>query len=361
MTQMARILIIDDEPGKQEALGKDICEWGHMVVTADTAQIGFSKAKHKTPDLILLDLKMPGMDGIDCLKLLKADAETRDIPVIIVSATADASKHLSEAIEHGADDLLTVPFGDKAVLKARINNGLQKSQQISSLKDLTNELARTIGDLDEKKARIDELLLSLFPERFAEELKESDAVKPRGFENVAVLFADIAGFTGYCDRHRSDPERVVRMLETYIERCEVLCEQNSVEKIKAIGDGFMAAAGLMKEDQTARENATNAVICGELMTRAAAEILPDGLQVRVGVHIGFVMGGKIGRKKYCFDIWGDTVNTAARVESNGVPGSVVASPNVWNLVSDRVRGSSLGMVDLKGRQSMELWRIDAIL
>lgn len=357
---MAKILIIDDERLKRESLGRDISDWGHTVISADRADVGYSKASAKQPDLILLDLKMPEIDGIECLKMLKNDPETDAIPVIIVSATAEAHKRLPEAIENGADDLLTVPFDNPAILKARINNGLDKAQQLRQLKQLNTQLTKALADVDDQKDRFDELLLALFPEKFADELKTHDRVKPRGFPNVAVLFADIAGFTAWCAQHEQEPELVVDMLEQFIEMCEQVCQDHKLEKIKAIGDGLMAAAGLIFEDHDAKTNSSNAVLCGFDIIRNSKGLLPEGLGVRVGVHMGYVMGGKIGRKKYCFDIWGDTVNTAARVESNGTPGNVVVSSAVWNEVGNFVKGASLGLVEPKGKKAMELWRIDSI-
>src|SRR5207244_975722 len=145
----------------------------------------------------------------------------------------------------------------------------------------------------------------------AAELKATDAVKPRRFERVGILFCDIVGFTAYSARR--GPEEILSHLQTLVEVFEQLCLKHDLEKIKTIGDSFMATAGLV----TRLDNpALNCVRCGLDMVAAARE-LPAGWQVRVGVHVGPVIAGVVGHRKYQYDVWGDAVTL--RAEWNKLP------------------------------------------
>ena len=172
---------------------------------------------------------------------------------------------------------------------------------------------------------------------------------------MAVLFADIVGFTPYCDAH--PPEEVVQGLRRLVQRFEDVALECGVQKIKTIGDAFMAAAGLFRSTDNP---VLDCVRCGAGLIRAAAEI-PPGRPIRVGIHFGSVMGGVVGSRQYLFDIWGDTVNTAARVEHAGQPGAVTLSAESWTQICNSCRGVSRGTIDLKGKGPMELMEFEQFI
>jgi class 3 adenylate cyclase len=169
---------------------------------------------------------------------------------------------------------------------------------------------------------------------------------------VAVLFCDIVGFTPYSAGRQ--PEEIVASLQLLFEAYEELASKHDMYKIKTIGDSFMSTAGLILP---AKNPVRNAVLCGLEMVRAAKE-LPAGWDVRVGIHAGPVVAGVVGRKQYLYDLWGDTVNTAARVESHGARGGVNVSASAWARLGDEVRGASLGVIPVKGKGEMEIFRVD---
>jgi class 3 adenylate cyclase len=129
-----------------------------------------------------------------------------------------------------------------------------------------------------------------------------------------------------------------------------------MEKIKTIGDAFMAAGGLLRPVE---HPVRNAVGCGLEMVEVAARLKAQW-QIRVGIHVGPVLTGVVGRTKYLFDLWGDTVNTASRVESNGVPGAVCVSGAAWKEIADVCRGESRGLIQVKGKGELELFRVDGL-
>jgi adenylate cyclase len=138
---------------------------------------------------------------------------------------------------------------------------------------------------------------------------------------------------------------------------ERLALRHQVEKIKTIGDAFMAAAGLL--ERPADHPVLHCVRCGLDMI-AASRRLPIPWEVRVGIHFGSVVAGVIGCRHYLFDLWGDTVNTAARMESHGIPGAVTLSQPAWEAVAQHCHGEPLGRIDIKGKGPMEMVRVDRL-
>ena len=200
----------------------------------------------------------------------------------------------------------------------------------------------------------DQLLRAILPDQIAEELKASGRVRPRRHEHVAVLFADVVGFTEYSDTY--DPEEVLEALTEITQKFEEIAERQGLEKLKTIGDSFMAAAGLLSPVL----NPDLQCVKAGLEMVAACQDLASPWTVRIGVHSGELVAGVLGSKKFLFDVWGDTVNTAARVESSGIPNGVSVSRASWNKISHACRGQSRGMVAIKGKGEMEMFLVEGM-
>ena len=155
---------------------------------------------------------------------------------------------------------------------------------------------------------------------------------PRRYEHVAVLFCDVTNFTAYCDKH--EPEDVVSRLDALFVIFERITAKHGLDKIKTVGDGFMAVAGLLHHNEDA---VGSAVRCGlEMMsTLIDAEL---GWEVRAGVHSGPVVAGVVGQERYQFDIWGDTVNVAARLVGMSAPGTVTTTREIWEAMTPAFDG-----------------------
>jgi adenylate cyclase len=201
--------------------------------------------------------------------------------------------------------------------------------------------------------RSERLLLNVLPEAIAARLKEAEGVIADGFQEATVLFADIVDFTPLSERIR--PEEVVALLDRVFSEFDELADRHGVEKIKTIGDAYMVAGGI----PVPRPDHAEAVAEMALAMRAwcadlgQAEGVP--VTVRIGVDTGPVVAGVIGRRKFIYDLWGDTVNTASRMESHGVPGEIQVTGRVF----DRLKGSYAfrprGMVPVKGKAEMEAY------
>jgi len=337
-----RILIVDDNEMNRDMLSRRLERQGFSVSAAPDGREALRLVREREFDLVLLDIMMPEMNGFQVLANLKSDEGLRHIPVIMISAL-DEMRSVVRCIEIGAEDYLAKPF-DPVLLKARIGACLEK-------KRLRDREVSYLQQIEAEKARADALLHVILPDEIVEELKATNQVKPRRHEGVAVLFCDIVGFTPYCASRT--PEEILRHLQELFEAYEELSATWRMYKIKTIGDSFMSTAGLIE----AVENPTaNAVSCGLEMVETAHN-LSAHWDVRVGIHCGPVMAGVVGRRQYLYDLWGDTVNTAARVESHGVKGAVCISGDAWPRVAEGFRGQSLGMVPVKGKGEMEIVRV----
>ena len=330
-----RILVVDDNEDNRFTLVHRLRRSGYKTVaTAINGREAVALCESRPFDLVLLDIMMPEMDGFQVLEHLKRDMQLRDIPVIMISALDDL-KSVIRCIELGAEDYLPKPF-NSTLLKARIGACLEKKR----LRDKEASYRERIKD---EKKRSDDLLNVILPSAAVRELKATGEIKPRRHEGVAILFCDIVGFTSFCDRKL--PEEVVAHLQGLVEAFEDIVERHDMEKIKTIGDAFMATAGLLHPVDAPL---LTAVKCGLDMAAAATQLEPRW-DVRVGVHFGPVVAGVVGRQQFLFDVWGDTVNVAARLVDHGSPGSVAMTHAAWQEIQDECRARSLGMIELKGK------------
>jgi class 3 adenylate cyclase len=335
----SRLLVVDDDEANRDMLARRLRRQGFEVALAANGLEALQALRADPFDLVLLDLVMPGLDGYQVLAKLKSDAALAGVPVIMISAL-DQDQSIARCIEAGAEDYIAKPF-NPVFLRARIRACLEK-------KRLREQEAAFLRQIQQEKQRADDLLHIILPRDVVAELKATGAVKPRRFENVGVLFCDIVGFAAYSDRR--PPEEIVPHLQTLVEAFEDIAARHGLEKIKTVGDSFMAVAGLLLPVPNPALHCIRAGLDMIAATRRHAA----GWQVRVGVNVGPVIAGIVGRKKYQFDVWGDTVNTAARVEQAGEPGAVCVNEPTWKLAAPHFPGTTKGPVPIKGKGTLLL-------
>jgi adenylate cyclase len=334
-----RVLVVDDDEGNREILTRRLQREGLQVTAASGGAEALRVLASGTFDLVLLDMVMPGLDGGQVLARLKAYPATAAVPVIMISSL-DQDDSVARCIESGAEDYIAKPF-NPVFLRARIAACLEKRR-------LREQEARFLAQIQAEKEHSDELLHIILPHDVVAELKATGEVKPRRFEHVGVLFCDVVGFAAYSDRR--PPEEILAHLQTLVQTFEQIAARHGLEKIKTIGDAFMAVAGL----PTALDIPALQCVRAGLEMIAAAHAHAAGWQIRVGVNVGPVVAGIVGRMKYQFDVWGDTVNTAARVEQAGEPGAVCLPAKVWTSIAREFPGEPRGRVPLKGKGEVEL-------
>lgn len=222
---------------------------------------------------------------------------------------------------------------------------------IESINRDVTELRRLEAEARAAGERIEGLLRTILPGPLVDEFRENDRVRPRRHRDVAVLFCDLAGFTAWSEAR--EPEEVVRGLGQVVLAFEAVAEAHGLQKIKTIGDSFMAAAGLLRPSE---DPVGDAVRCGLAMTRAAEGCEPPW-QTRIGIHLGDVVAGVMGERQFGYDLWGDTVNTASRLERHAVHGELALSSEAFARVAERCTARSLGRVPVKGKGELEIFRV----
>ena len=197
--------------------------------------------------------------------------------------------------------------------------------------------------------------MNILPQPIAQRLKQKSEAIADGFSDVTVLFADIVGFTQLSTT--MSPQKLVSLLNVIFSAFDQLCEKHGLEKIKTIGDAYMVVGGL----PIAREDHAKAVVDFALdMQRAVATFNADmgeSLRIRIGINSGPVVAGVIGTKKFIYDLWGDTVNIASRMESHGIPGSIQITESTFQHVKDRFQIEVLGKINVKGKGEMITYRV----
>ena len=343
MTQSARsILVVDDNLTSRLKMSMAVKQLGHLTEAAEDGVQALDQLRSGDFDLVLLDIEMPQLDGYGVLEAMKADNALRDIPVIVISAV-DEMDNIVKGIELGAQDFLPKDF-DRVLFRARVGACLEQ-------KKLRDQQASYLSQIETERRRADDLLHATLPARAVRELKETNEVKPRRFDDVVVLMADVVGFTDFCDKH--PPEMAVSHLQRLVTRFEEITLAHGMEKIKTIGDAYMATADLLLPND---DPAMSAARCALEMTQAVSE-LTDGWRVRIGFHTGPVIAGVIGRHQHLFDIWGDTVNTAARITAMAEPDTVYTSASAWARLDGRCAGQTQGALPAKGKGMLEVFHV----
>lgn len=217
--------------------------------------------------------------------------------------------------------------------------------------------------LDQAKQRIEDLLLNILPPSIAERLsdKDIDALEREGatiadnFEEATILFADIVGFTELATT--TSAAALVTLLDRVFAEFDKLSEIHGVEKIKTIGDAYMAVSGLPEPDPNHARNVADMALEMIDTVRRLREQSGFPLRIRIGVNTGPVIAGVIGRKKFIYDLWGDAVNTASRMESHGKPDTIQVSASTYEALKHDYEFDSLGQIEIKGKGEMPVWRL----
>ena len=350
-----KILIVDDQEANVVLLERMLRSAGYDSITStmDSSEVCELHRKNRY-DLILLDLQMPGMDGFRVMDSLKEIETDGYLPVLVVTAQPD---HKLRALKAGARDFVSKPF-DLAEVLIRVYNMLEVRLLHLESKKLYDQVVA------EKKVS-ERLLLNVLPYSIAERLKGRPEVTADSFteviadsfEEVTVLFADIVEFTKFSEGVSA--EVLVDVLNDIFTRFDSIADNRGLEKIKTIGDAYMAVAGLPVpvEDHAIRA-AHMALDMIEAMDHYN-EHSGHQLKVRIGIETGAVVAGVIGKRKFLYDLWGDTVNTASRMESHGVSGRIQLTDATRQRLSDPFMLEKRGAIEVKGKGEMHTWFLNS--
>ncbi len=484
------IVIVDDKPTNLGVLFDFLTDSGFKVLVAQDGESAIQKVEYAHPDLILLDVMMPGIDGFETCRRLKENESTQDIPVIFMTALSDTVDKV-KGFSLGAVDYVTKPVQQEEV-KARVTTHLiirnlqkrlqlqnlhlqqeikEKQQAQASLQEAEEKyrsifenategifqvtpegryitanpaLARILGydspeelmtkitnftqqlyvkptlreDLEALLLRYDlvsdvesqvyrqdgliiwisenirtvrnadgtllyyegtvaniterrktedalrharkqseRLLLNILPQAIAERLKKKNTTIAESFEEVTVMFADLVDFTKYSAQ--TSPTELVEMLNVIFSTFDQLAQQHRVEKIKTIGDAYMAVSGLPTPCSNHAQAIAQMALDMQDAIASYNNTTGKAFKIRIGINSGPVVAGVIGIKKFSYDLWGDTVNIASRMESLGTPGCIQVTSATYERLKDQYLFDQRQSIQVKGKGEMTTYRLIA--
>jgi adenylate cyclase len=351
-----KVLIVDDQSANVQLLVQMLRGAGYACVTSTTNSADVCSLHLKNRyDLILLDLQMPGMDGFQVMEGLKEIETDGYLPVLVITAQPS---HKLRALRAGAKDFISKPF-DLAEVLIRVYNMIE-------VRMLHMETKRLYDHVVAEQRKSELLLLNVLPQSIAERLKGRADITEDGiteviadsFAEVTVLFADVVEFTKFSQG--VSVEVLLGVLNDIFSRFDKIADARGLEKIKTIGDSYMVAAGLPLPvaDHTIRA-AYMALDMIAAMNRFN-EQSPHKLNVRIGIDTGAAVAGVIGKRKFLYDLWGDVVNTASRMESHGVPGRIQITEATQKRLGRPFVVEKRGAIDVKGKGEMDTWFLNSV-
>lgn len=330
-----RLFAVDDDSVQLSVLRTLLERQGYEVITFENGHHALAAAKAQPPELFLLDINMPEIDGITLCRRLKAVEELRDVPVIFISGLTD-TEHVVDGLNAGGVDYITKPYRGPEV-NARVKTHLA---------------------LMAERHKVETLLRNVLPDRAIRELKESGHTTPEFFHDITVFFSDFVGFTRVASE--SSAPFLINELNQLFSHFDDVIARHGCQRIKTVGDAYLAVGGNFG---SGREPAL-------ALVQAAVEIhrhlrgLRDKCsatggkflwQARIGIHTGNAVGAVVGTTKYLYDLFGDGVNTAARIQAATDSMRITVSQATWELVKDSFRFERREPVNLPGKGFIPLY------
>ncbi len=338
------VLVVDDNSLNRTLLAAGLEEEGYAVAAASNGRQALDMLQSQAFDVLLLDLIMPEMDGYQVLAETRSHPELRHIPVIVISALGELDSVI-RCIEMGATDYLTKPF-DPVLLRARMNASMASKRLHDAEQAHTQAIQR-------ERERADQLLLNILPEPIAERLKQGEKQIIQYFPDVSVLFADVANFTHWAAQRA--PLELLEILSSVFSTFDSLVEQCGVEKIKTIGDSYMAACGLPVAQPDHLERIADLALAMQQAYTSLPIIQREKLSLRIGINCGPVIAGVISQRKFAYDLWGDTVNTASRMQTHSQPNQIQVSELVYQRLNGAYALTSNAPIPVKSKGTMQTY------
>jgi adenylate cyclase len=346
----AKILIVDDLPANVLLLERMLGEAGYASIasTLDPRAVCGLHEKNRY-DLIVLDLQMPGMDGFEVMEGLKKIETEGYLPVLVITAQPD---HKLRALRAGARDFISKPI-DVAEVLMRVHNMLEVRLLQAEIRRKNDELKKLFDQVVAERKVSERLALQVPADSIAVRLQARPDVTPDSFVDVTVVIADVVGFAELTPA--VSPERLALVLDEIFTGFDGLAKERGLRKIKTLGNSYMAAAGV---PVAAGDHAVRAAHMALDMVAALDrfdERSGSALQVRIGIATGAVVAGVIGKRMYVYDVWGDAVNTASRMESHGVAGRVQVAESTRRLLGDPFLLEERGALEVAGKGDLKTW------
>ena len=328
------VLVVDDEEQNRMLLRDPLEARGYEIAEAENGAQALQKTAERPPDVILLDLMMPKLDGFEVCRRLRKDAKTAHIPVLMITALSERKERLM-GIEAGANDFLNKPIDIQDVI-LRVGNAVY---------------AKHLYDqLQVEKEKSEQLLLSILPKPIAERMKNGETNIADSYPDVTVMVADLVGFTTLSAH--IGPEETVQLLNEIFSAFDLLTEKHGLEKIKTIGDAYMVAGGLLLPRPDHAEASAELAIALRDEIEQYNEQYNTSIRIRIGICTGPVVAGVIGRRKFAYDLWSETVNLACRLETSGEAGKIQIAESTYERLKHKYHFGKNQSADAKGPDNM---------
>jgi adenylate cyclase len=336
------ILVVDDNESILDLLARQLSRDGHTVSSCSSGEAALARMGRERFDLVLLDLMMPDVNGLEVLRRMKAEPRLASLPVVMISALDEAESAV-RCIEAGAEDYLSKP-PNPILLRARITSALDR-------KFLRDRDQATTQKLRAEQERSERLLRNVLPGPVVDRLRAGETVIADHFDEVTILFCDLVGFTGLTSR--LPPGRILELLNSIFSGFDELAAEYGLEKIKTIGDAYMVAGGLPGPHPNHVAAVAEMAMRMPGIVTAASRAIGQQLDLRIGIDTGPAVAGIIGIQKFVYDVWGDTVNTASRMEHHCEPGRVHVTEAVMTGLGSLFDYDALAPTEVKGKGVMQ--------
>ena len=340
-----KVLVVDDSRTLRNLLIRELTLIGITNISeAIDGNDAIDKIRNEAFDLVLLDMEMPELDGLETLKIIKLTPEFQYLPVIVISGSEQFERTI-ECIQIGAEDYLPKPY-NPVLLQARVFSSLERKRLRNLDFDRIIQLQHEKELLNIEQIKTEKLMLNILPKPIAERLKKGESNIAGSYPEVTILFSDLVGFTKIASQKTAT--ELVRLLNDLFSRFDIRAENIGLEKIKTIGDAYMAVGGLpIPRPDHAQIVAKMAL--GMYEDLAAFNVANDiDINMRIGINSGPVVAGVIGFTKFSYDLWGNTVNTASRMESSSEAGRIQITPITRELLEDFFEIEERELVECKG-------------
>lgn len=341
-----KILIVDDMRIITELVASLLSELNEdfLCLVASNGKEACRMAQSEKPDLIIMDWEMPEMSGYDALLKIKKNESTKNIPVIISSGFSE-SENIKQALEAGAIDYVRKPI-DGIELIARVRSVLTLSSTYNKLREQSDLITK-------ERQRTENILKGYLPETLADEIINHGFSKPKRYKNVSVLFADLVDFTS--STNKMSAKRLFDELNDIYPAFDQIMAYHGCTKIKTIGDAYLSTCGLPEPEEDHAIKLLAAAIDMRNYIALRNKTNPTKWKIRIGINSGDVFGGLIGKGYYHFDIFGDSINTAARMQQNSDPMQINISAETNELVQDTYRTIERLPIKVKGKGTQKMY------
>lgn len=353
--ESAKVLLVDDSRLIRMGLRRSLEEIGLKDITeAGDGREAIETLVRDHFDLMLLDMEMPEMNGMEVLAVLRDTPHHPWPPVIVISGGTSLDDAV-RCIELGAEDYLSKPF-NPVLLRARVKTSVERKRLSDQVTLRMRQLKRQHEILGQEQAKTEQLLLNILPQKIAQRLKAGEESIADAFPSVSVLFADMVGFTAMS--RTMTASALVAVLGDLFSRFDLITEKHGLEKIKTIGDCYMLAGGVPEPSDDHAHAAVDAAVDMCKALEEMHEKTGGALRMRIGIHSGPIVAGVIGLRKFTYDLWGDTVNVASRMESTGAPGRIHVSAATADLIRQDFQLESRGFIEVKSLGQVETFFVN---